>query len=90
MYRPTTWGNPYRAKLLKAGCTGSFAPGTCVSIPYIKDKAERKSLENCMGYQGVFEAGADAMLKALRANGLKVNNSSPENKGLVIFIPEEK
>lgn len=38
------------------------------------------------------EAGADAMLEGLLANGLKVNNLSLEHqgKGTVIFIPEEE
>jgi len=40
----------------------------------------------------IFEAGADAMLEALRKSGLRVSNINPEgaDKGIVIFIPDEK
>ena len=41
----------------------------------------------------IYEAGADAMVKALLTKGLKVNNinfKEHPGKGTVIFIPEEE
>ena len=43
-------------------------------------------------FHGIYEAGADAILKGLREKGLKVNNINPENmgKGIVVFIPDDE
>ena len=43
--------------------------------------------------QGIFEAGADAMLEAIRKEGIHTEGEAPtlcHGKGWVVFIPDEQ
>lgn len=55
-----------------------------------KSVSEGGHLESPTG-ASIFEAGADAMLEALRKGATRVNNMGdpPQGKGVIVFIPDD-
>jgi hypothetical protein len=77
MWRPKDWKKP-DAIALKGAKPGLVMLG---QVRFLTEKEVNS-----------FEAGADAMLEALRSKGLKVSNIAFEHQGngVVVFIPEEE
>lgn len=75
MWRPDDWKNPHTPMQ-----KNRFVDLADAWFRDISDKRHR-----------AYEAGADAMLEALRKGATRVNNIGdvPKGKGVIVFIPEE-